>query len=88
MVLIACEHTVFSMHNTCHQFAFRIVISHTLAVYNALRRCRQIAPNYIEGIFNFSDFIESYGRSCITFYATSPLAFLVIATETLSQNIR
>ena len=76
------------MHNTCHQFAFRIVISHTLTVYNTLRRCRQIAPHNVKRIFNFTDFIESYGRSCITFYATSPLAFLIIATETLSQNIR
>ena len=88
MVLVARENTVFSMHDTCHQFALGIVISYSLTVDYALRRSRQIAPYGIKRIFNFTDFIESYGRSGIAFNTTSSLAFLVITTETLGQDVR
>ena len=75
------------MHDACHQLAFRVVVGYALTVDDALCRCRQISPYGIERIFNFADFIEADGRSGISFNATSTLAFLVVAAESLGQYV-
>ena len=75
------------MHNACHKFAFRVAVGYALAVDDALCRSREVAPHSVERIFNFADFIEGYGCTCVAFNTAGSLALLVVATEALGQDV-
>src|SRR5574344_434338 len=87
-VVVTSKHAVFSAHNTRHQVAIGIAVSHPLTVDYGLCRCRKVFPNGIETVLNSHHFIGTDRCTGITFHATDTLTGIEVSTKTLCQYVR
>ena len=87
-VLIACKHTVLTIHDASHQITFDVCISHALLVDDSLGRSREVIPYHIQRILNLHDLIHGDRSARITLDAAFALASIQVATKFLGDNIR
>lgn len=87
-VLMAREHAVLAAHYACHESPLNIGVSHSLTVYDVLRRSRQSMPHIVEHVFYFSHLVERYRCTGIAFHAACAVAGIKVAAEALRQYVR
>ena len=84
---MAGEHAVAPVHNARHKVAVTVGIGHALTVNHGLRTGRHAAPHGVERGLYLADFIETYRRAGISFYAADTLAFVKVAAKLLRYYV-
>jgi len=87
-VLIASKDTILAVHDTRHQVALDVCVSHTLFVDDRLGRSRKVVPYGIQRVLYLHDFIHGDRSPRISLYATLALASIQVTAKFLGDNVR
>ena len=85
--IIIGKDAILTPDDTRHEITLLIRIGHALLIDYSLSRGREIAPNSIQTILDFSDFIKRDRCPSITLHTAFALADTEVTTELLRQNL-